>query len=1043
MIGRIIQWAVSHSLAVILICVFLFGWGSYVLYHTPVDAIPDLSDVQVIIKTKYTGRSPRIVQDQVTYPLTTTMMAVPGAKDVRGFSYFGESFVYVIFNEGTDIYWARSRVLEYLSQATSKLPSGVKPELGPDATGVGWIYQYALIDRTGKHDVAQLRAFQDWVLKFELRTVPGVSEVASVGGMVKQYQIIPDPDILRGLKISIPQITSAIQNANMASGGSVLELAEAEYMIQANGYLKSISDFESIPISTSDKGTPILLKEIAHIQEGPEMRRGISDLNGEGESVGGIIVMRYGQNALEVINAVKQKIETLKPTLPKGVEIVPTYDRSKVIQRSVQNLTHKVIEEAVAVLIVCLLFLMHMRSSFVIIITLPLGILMAFIVMYYQGVNANIMSLGGIAIAIGAMVDAAIVMIENAHKNLEAVALKKKKLTGQERVQVIMHSAIEVGPALFFSLLIITISFLPIFTLQAQEGKLFSPLALTKTYAMAMAAGLSITLVPVLMTLFIKGAIPSEEKNPLNRFLIDRYKRLLLKILKFPKATLSIAFLFIIVTLYPLSHLEMEFMPPLQEGDLLYMPSAFPGISAGKAAQILQQTDKMIKTVPEVQTVFGKAGRAETATDPAPLEMLETMIQLKDAKEWRPGMTLEKLIEELDQTVRLPGLINLWVQPIRNRIDMLSTGIKSPVGIKISGSDLAVIEKIGNQIEKILKPLKGTMSIYSERANLGRYINIDVKRDEAARYGLNISDIFEVIDKAVGGENIGEVIQGLERYPINIRYPRDWRDSLKNLKNIPLYSGSKGTVPLNQVATLNIIDGPSMYKSESARLAGWVYIDVGDRALGSYVREAQKILSSELILPAGYSLSWTGQYEYLERAQQRMVLIIPLTILAIFIMLFWIFHRLVEPLLIMLSLPFAVVGGIWLVYGLGYHLSIAVIVGFIALAGVAAEFGVIMLLYLKQALERRQKKNKLKTVKDLRDTVVEGAALRVRPKSMTVAVILAGLFPIMIGHGTGSDVMQRIAAPMIGGMLTAPILSMVIMPLLYMLWQKRQLKLKG
>lgn len=1041
MIKHIIQWSLEHRLAVILLSILLFGWGIYSTYNIAIDAIPDLSDTQVIIKTKYPGRSPNIVQEQVTYPLTTTMLAVPGAKTVRGFSYFGESFVYVIFDETVDLYWARSRVLEYFTQALNKLPADVIPALGPDATGVGWVYQYAIIDRTGQHDISQLRALQDWLLKFEIRSVPGVAEVAAIGGMVKQYQIILNLDRMRALQIPINQLISAIKNSNQTAGGSVIELAEAEYILQINGYLRSIEDFAQIPISTNENGVPVLLKHIAHIQVGPEPRRGIAEFNGEGEVAGGIVIMRYGQNALKVIKDVKQKLAAIKSSLPAGVEIIPTYDRSKVITESIKTLSKKIIEEAIVIMLVCGIFLFHFRSSLIIVITLPLAILIAFIVMQLQGITANIMSLGGIAIAAGTMVDAAIVMIENAHKDLEIAATQDPSIWTNltKRTKIIMQAAIEVGPALFFSLLIITISFLPILTLKAQEGKLFSPLALTKTYAMAAAAVLSITLVPVLMDYFIRGRIPAEDSNLLNHFLTSWYKRLLVKILSFPKTTILAAVSLILVSIFPLSRLGMEFMPSLQEGDLLYMPSAYPGLSIGKAVQIVQQTDKLIKTIPEVATVFGKAGRADTATDPAPLEMLETVVQLKERKYWRPGMTLAKLTQELDQVVQVPGLVNLWVQPIRNRIDMLSTGIKSALGIKVAGPDLAVIENIGNQIETLLAPISGTKTIYAERTGQGRYIDININRGVAASYGLNVADIAEIIDKTIGGENVGEMIHGIERYPINLRYPRELRDSIEKLSNLPIMSPLKSMTNLSQIANIKIINGPAMYKSENARLAGWIYIDVAERDLGSYIKEAKEILAAKLQLPTSYSLAWSGQYEYLERVQQKMTIIVPLTIACILLMLFWIFKNMIEPLLIILFLPFAVSGGIWFIYALEYNVSLAVVIGFIALTGVAAEFGVVMLIYLKQAIVRHQRENRLQTEVDLKAAILEGAVLRVRPKSMTVSVILAGLLPIMVGHEIGSDVMQRIAAPMLGGMLTAPLLSMLIMPVVYLMWQKKLL----
>lgn len=1040
MIAGVIRWSLHNRFLVLLVTLLLIIFGIYSVKQTPLDAIPDLSDVQVIIKTSYPGRAPRIIEDQITYPLTTTMMSVPGAQVVRGYSFFGDSYVYVLFEEGTDLYWARSRVLEYLNQAISRLPIGAKPELGPDATGVGWIYEYALVDRTGKHDLSQLRSLQDWFLKYELRTVPGVSEVATIGGMVKQYQIVADPNRLRAFKLPLATVIEAVKNANQETGGSVVELGEAEYMVRATGYLKSIQDIENIPVGMGNKGTPILLKEVARVQTGPQMRRGIAELDGKGEVVGGVIVMRSGKNAAEVIQATKAKLSVLQKSLPTGVEIVPTYDRSGVIERAVATLTQKLIEESMVVALVCLAFLFHLRSALVAIISLPIGILIAFIIMHHQGINANIMSLGGIAIAIGAMVDAAIVMIENAHKHIEAWHHKypEQHLSRSQHLELIADAAIEVGPALFFSLLIITLSFIPVFTLQAQEGRLFAPLAFTKTYAMAAAAGLSITLIPVLMDYFIRGKIRPESKNPINRWLIARYMPLIMKALRYPKQLLIGALLLLLLTLIPFFNLGSEFMPPLIEGDLLYMPTALPGLSAGKAAHTLQQTDRLIASIPEVQRVFGKSGRAETATDPAPLEMFETTVQLKPVSLWRAGMTLDKLIAEMDKVVKVPGLVNVWVQPIRNRIDMLSTGIKSPLGIKVAGSDLVTLEKIGAEIEALVKTIPGTASAFSERLVSGRYIDIQINRAQAARYGLNINDIQTVITTAVGGENVTETIEGLERYPVNIRYPREWRDSLQKLQDLPIITAQGETVPLSSVAEVKFTDGPPMIKSENARPNGWVYVDIRDRDLGSYVKEAQKLVHEKITLPPAYSISWSGQYEFLERANQRMRIVVPFTLLIILLLLYLIFRNLGEALLIMGTLPFALIGSFWLVYLLGFNLSIAVAVGFIALAGVAAEFGVLMLIYLDQAVKRYQAEGRLNNQADLRQAIIEGAVLRVRPKAMTVAVIIAGLLPIMFGHGTGSEIMKRIAAPMVGGMITAPLLSLFVVPIVYLLWKGKQ-----
>jgi Cu(I)/Ag(I) efflux system membrane protein CusA/SilA len=1038
MIAQFIRWSIVNRFLVLLATFMMAAWGVYSLNKTPLDALPDLSDVQVIIPTTYPGQAPRIVENQVTYPLTTTMLSVPGAKTVRGYSFFGDSYVYVLFEDGTDLYWACSRVLEYLNQVQSKLPPSAKASLGPDATGVGWIYQYSLIDRKGTHDASQLRALQDWFLKYELKTVPNVAEVASIGGMVRQYQIVLDPDKMATYRIANTQVVDAIQKANQESGGSVLELGEAEYVVRASGYLTSLEDFRNVPLRTNEAGVPVRLGDVARIQLGPEMRRGIGELDGEGEATGGVIVMRTGKNALETIAAVKTKLHQLQAGLPEGVEIVPTYDRSSLIERAIENLGFKLLEEFVVVAVVCLIFLFHMRSALVAIVSLPLGILMAFIVMHYQGVNANIMSLGGIAIAIGAMVDAAVVMIENAHKHLEHWKHRNPnaELTGNARWQVMGDAAAEVGPALFFSLLIITLSFIPVFTLEAQEGRLFSPLAFTKTYAMAAAAGLSVTLIPVLMGYLIRGTIPDEKSNPINRFLIKVYEPLLEKVLAKPKLTLGAAALLLVLSFWPLQHIGGEFMPRLDEGDLLYMPSALPGLSAGKASELLQQTDRIIKTVPEVLSVYGKAGRAETASDPAPLEMFETTIQFKPRKEWRSGMTQDKLIEELDRIVKVPGIANIWVPPIRNRIDMLATGIKSPVGVKVAGTDLATIDRITTEIERVLKDVDGVSSALAERLTGGRYVDINIKREATSRYGMNIADVQSVITTAVGGENIGETVEGLQRFPINIRYPREIRDSLDKLKALPIVNAQGIRLVLSDVADLSITDGPPMLRSENARLSGWVYVDIRGRDLRSAVRDMQTAVMREVELPPGYSISWSGQFEFLERATAKLKVVVPFTLLIIFVLLYLTFKRFEEAALIMMTLPFALVGGIWLLYLLNYNLSVAGAVGFIALAGVSAEFGVIMLLYLRQAWEAKLAQGKSQP-SDLLDAIREGAVLRVRPKAMTVAVILAGLFPIMWGTGTGSEVMQRIAAPMVGGMITAPLLSMFVIPAAYWLMRRR------
>jgi len=1044
MIANLIRWSITNRFLVLLATLALSAWGVYAVLKTPLDALPDLSDVQVIIRTTYPGQAPRIVENQVTYPLTTTMLSVPGAKTVRGYSFFGDSFVYVLFEDGTDLYWARSRVLEYLNQVQSRLPAAAKASLGPDATGVGWIYQYALVDRSGTQDAAQLRALQDWFLKYELKTVPNVAEVASVGGMVRQYQVILDPDRLAAYNIPHTRVVEALKGANQETGGSVLELGEAEYVVRASGYLQSLDDFRKVPLLTTDAGVSVRLGDVARVQLGPEMRRGIGELDGEGEATGGIVVMRSGKNALETIAAVKEKIDTLQASLPKGVEIVPVYDRSGLIERAVDNLTTKLFEEFLVVALVCFVFLFHLRSAFVAIVSLPLGILTAFIVMYYQGVNANIMSLGGIAIAIGAMVDAAVVMIENAHKHLEQWNHEhpKQKLEGEARWRVIGDAAAEVGPALFFSLLIITLSFVPVFTLEAQEGRLFSPLAYTKTYAMAAAAGLAVTLIPVLMGYLIRGRIPDEKRNPLNRLLIAAYRPLLNVVLRAPKLTLLAAALVLAISVWPLQHIGGEFMPRLDEGDLLYMPSALPGLSVGKAAALLQQTDRLIKTIPEVLSVYGKAGRAETATDPAPLEMFETTIQFKPRDQWRPGLTTDALIEELDQVVKVPGLTNIWVPPIRNRIDMLATGIKSAVGVKVAGTDLATIDRITVDIERVLKDVPGVTSALAERLTGGRYVDVNVRRDSAARFGLNIADVHAIIASAVGGENVGETVEGLQRFPINVRYPREIRDSLEKLRSLPIVTGRGARLLLSDVADVRITDGPPMLRSENARLSGWVYVDIRGRDLRSAVLDMQRAVAENVKLEPGYSVSWSGQFEFLERATAKLKVVVPFTLLIIFVLLYLTFGRIDEALLLMTTLPFALVGGIWLLYLLNYNLSVAAAVGFIALAGVAAEFGVIMLLYLKQAWSARVAQGKA-GVDDLIDAIRDGAVLRVRPKAMTVAVILGGLFPIMWGEGTGSEVMQRIAAPMVGGMITAPLLSMFVIPAAYLLMRRPRERKRG
>jgi Cu(I)/Ag(I) efflux system membrane protein CusA/SilA len=1037
MIAAIIRWSIHNRLLVTLMALLLAGWGAWSARHIPLDALPDLSDVQVIVKTNYPGQAPQVVESQVTYPLATALLAVPGAVTVRGYSGFGDSFVYVIFADGTDLYWARSRVLEYLSQIAPRLPPQAQPALGPDATGVGWVYEYALVDRSGRHDLAQLRSLQDWFLKYELQSVDGVSEVATVGGMVKQYQVVLDPNRLRAYNLPLSQVRMAIQNANQEVGGAVIELAEAEYMVRSRGYLQRIEDLQRVPLGVSSAGTPILLDDVADIRLGPELRRGAAELDGEGEVVGGIIVMRAGENALTTIEAVKIKLEQLRRGLPTGVEIVPTYDRSDLILRAVKNLGEKLVEEFVVVVIVCALFLFHLRSSLVILISLPIGILAAFAIMRWQGINANILSLGGIAIAIGTMVDAAIVMVENLHKHLE----KQTPRDEAERWRIVQQAACEVGPPLFFSLLVVTASFLPVFALEAQEGRLFAPLAYTKTYAMAVSAGLAITLVPVLMGWLVRGRILPEERNPLNRLLMAGYRPFVNLVLRHPWPVVLLAAVLTLTAWWPLQRLGVEFMPDLDEGDLLYMPTTFPAVSIGKAVEIMQQTDKLIRTLPEVQRVFGKVGRAETATDPAPLSMIETAIQLKPRAEWRPGVTTGGLIAELDRIVKLPGLSNAWVMPIKNRINMLATGIKTPLGIKVAGSDPIVIQQVGEQLESVIRTIPGAASVFSERAAGGRYVDIAIDRLAAARLGLNVSDVQEIINTAVGGMNVTETVEGLERYPVNLRYPQAMRDSLEQLRNLPIVTPTGIAVPLGQVAELNIVDGPAMLQSENARLIGITFVDIQGRDIGSFIAEAQRAVAEQVKLSAGYSLRWSGQYEYLTRALAKLQVVAPVTLAIIFLLLYLSFGRLGEAVLIMGTLPFALLGGIWLLYWLDYNLSVAVGVGFIALAGVAAETGVIMLVYLDQALCRRRQaalaEGRNVTLAELREAVIEGALLRLRPKMMTVATIIVGLLPIMYGIGAGSEVMQRIAAPMIGGIVSATLLTLVVIPAVYLIWQGR------
>lgn len=1040
MIARLIHACIANRVLVLVAAALLAVVGIWSVKNTPLDALPDLSDTQVIIRTQWAGQTPRIIEDQVTYPLATTMLSVPGVKAVRGFSFFGDSFVYILFDDATDLYWARSRVLEYLSQVRDRLPPNVNPALGPDATGLGWIYQYALVDRTGQRDVGQLRALQDWFLRYELKTVPDVAEVASVGGAVRAWQIQPDPQALAARGLTVAELIEAVDAANGATGGSVIEQGEAELMVRSEGYLRTQEAFEQVPVTGND-GIPVLLGEVATISRGPVFRRGIAELDGQGEVAGGVIVLRTGKDPLGAIRNVKARLQALQSSLPEGVEVVPVYDRSELIQDAVRNLTHKLGEEFLVVALVCLLFLWHLRSALVAVITLPLGILAAFIVMHAQGISANLLSLGGIAIAIGAMVDAAVVMIENAHKHLEHWReAHGREPQGEERWQLMARSAAEVGPALFASLLVITLSFVPVFALQAQEGRLFSPLAYTKTYAMAAAAGLSVTLIPVLMGYLIRGRIRPEQQNPINRILIAGYRPILLWVLKHPGVTLLLSGLLLVLTLIPFSRLGSEFMPPLEEGSLLYMPTALPGLSADKARQLLQLSGRMIKTVPEVEHVFGKAGRAESATDPAPIEMFETTVTFKPRDQWRPGMTPQKLRQELDAAVKIPGLTNLWVPPIRNRIDMLATGIKSPIGIKVSGPDVEQIERLSQQIEQVAKTVPGVSSALAERVTGGRYVDVQVRPEIAARYGFTQGQLQQLIATVVGGDPIGETIEGRERYPIVLRYPRGQRDSLQALQDLPLIAPGGVQLTLSQVAELSISPGPPMLKSDNGRLVGYIYVDVADRDLGSVVQDLQAAVQTQVSLPAGYGLAWSGQYEYLQRALARLQWVVPAALAIIFLVIWMVFRRLSDVSIILLSLPLALVGGFWLIWGLGHAISVASMIGFIALGGVAAEFGVIMLLYLRHAWEQRLASGAPEDVSTLQEAIYEGAVQRVRPKAMTVAVILAGLFPLFVGAGAGSEVMQRIAAPMLGGMLTAPVLSMVVIPAAFYLVRRRGLR---
>jgi Cu(I)/Ag(I) efflux system membrane protein CusA/SilA len=1022
---RIIEGSAGNPVLTTLFAVSIVVWGGYALLETPLDAIPDLSDVQVIVFTSHPGQAPQVVEDQVTYPLTTAMLSVPYARTVRGYSFFGLSFVYVLFEDDTDLYWARSRVLESLDVVSARLPPNVTPTLGPDATGVGWIYQYALIDRSGRHDLADLRSIQDWYLRYALQTVPGVSEVASLGGFVRQYQVEVDPNALSSYGIQLSQVRLAIQRSNVDVGGRLVEMAETEFMVRGRGYIESLEDLEGIAVGTDGRGTPILLRDIAHIQVGPELRRGLAELDGEGEVAAGIVIMRSGENALEVIRNVRARLAELEAGLPEGVEIVTVYDRSLLIERAVGNLRKTLIEESLIVALVCVVFLFHVRSALVAILTLPLGVLISFTVMYHQGISANIMSLGGIAIAMGAMVDAAIVMIENAHKHLERDAGSKP------RHRIILEAAVEVGPALFFSLLIITVAFLPIFALQAQEGRLFSPLAFTKTYAMAGAALLSITVVPLFMVWLVRGRIAPERENPLNRFLLRAYSPVLRLVLRRKGTVIVGALAVLALTAIPYRQLGWEFMPPLDEGDLLYMPSTLPGISITKAREVLQQTDRMIRSVPEVDRVFGKVGRAETATDPAPLSMIETTITLKPRDEWRPGMTTEKLVAELDRVVRLPGLTNVWTMPIKTRLDMLATGIKTPVGIKVAGSDLGVLQQLGERIEVLLRDLPGTASVYAERVVGGNYLDFDIDRREIARYGLTVGDVQDVIQSAIGGMNVTWTVEGLERYPVNVRYPRELRDNLAALRRVLVSTPTGAHVPLEQLARLTLRKGPPSIRSENARRNALVLVDLEGIDVGSWVESAKEVLAREFALPAGYSLTWSGQYEYMERAERRLLVVFPMTIGIILLLLYLNFRSLEDSLIVLLCLPFALVGGVWLMWLLDYEMSVAVGVGFLALAGVAAETGVVMLIFLEEAVARYHAEGRLCSRRDLEEAIFEGAVLRLRPKMMTVTAIMAGLLPIMWGTGTGAETMRRIATPMVGGMVSATLLTLVVIPVVF------------
>lgn len=1036
MLQKIIELSVNNRFMVIIASILVLAGGTYVMYQTPVDAIPDLSDVQVIVFTKYPGQAPQVVEDQVTYPLTTTMMSVPKSKVVRGYSFFGLSFIYIIFEDNTDMYWARSRVLEYLNTATSNLPEGVTPTLGPDATGVGWVYEYVL-DGGDQHNLQELRSIQDWFLKYELLSVEGVAEVASVGGHVKQYQVEVDPDKLLAYNVPLSKVKMAIKRSNNDVGGRLVEMSETEFMVRGKGYIQNVADVENVPIGTDGNGTPILVRNVANVHLGPDLRRGVAEWNGEGETVGGVVIMRFGENALQTIDNVKAKLKELESGLPEGVTIKTAYDRSSLIKRAIEFLEHKLLEESIVVAIIVMIFLLHFRSSLVAIISLPIGILAAFLVMYFQGINANIMSLSGIAIAIGAMVDAAIVMVENAHKHLEKDRGKK------DHWRIIVDASKEVGPALFFSLLIITVSFLPIFALQGQEGRLFKPLAFTKTYAMAAAALLSVTLVPVLMGYLIRGKIQPEHKNPVNRFLIWIYRPVINFVLRFKWTTVVTAVVILGLSFIPLNRLGSEFMPPIEEGDLLYMPTTDPGISITKAKELLQQTDKIIASFPEVETVFGKSGRAQTSTDPAPLSMFETIIQLKPEEEWREGMTMDKLKQEMDAAIKIPGLTNAWTMPIKTRIDMLSTGIKTPIGIKVTGPDLQVLSDLSQDIASVVRDVPGTLSVFADKTTGGNYLDFTINRKEAARYGLTTGDVQDVIQSAIGGMNVTQTVEGLERYPVNVRYARELRENMMDLDRVLIPTPSGAQIPIEYVADLQVQKGAPVIKTENARYSSWIYVDLTTSDIGSYVNDARQTVEERLDLPSGYSLAWSGQYEYMERAKKRLQVVVPITLLIIFLLLYFNFKNLQESMIVLLTLPFSLVGSFWLLYILGYNLSVAVGVGAIALAGVAAEIGVIMLTYLDNAYNHRKYNDKMKNLDDLKQAIFEGSAQRIRPIFMTVCAITGGLLPIMWGMGTGATVMKRIAAPMVGGMVSATILSLVVLPVIYYLWKSREVKRLG